>query len=168
MTKSTLFIVGCLAVTVGAPLIAQSTDTAIVTTALPVTAPQQHLEDARLVLTSVSETSLPIVDRKRWSALQKDFAVLVSSYGDVPTHPSAWRLAFSDVERDLAWVSETGGSFTEGRAPSSAPTPKVDTMESSTRVTLRTFRRDVELFYDAATTTPAHDIVAPSAALSGP
>ena len=165
MTKSTLFIAGCLAVTIAAPLIAQSTDTAIVTTALPAIAPQQHLEDARLVLASVSGTSLPIVDQKRWSALQRDFAVLVSSYGDVQTDPSAWRLAFSDVERDLAWVPESGGSFTEVRDPSIAATPKVDATESSTRVTLRTFRRDVELFYDTATTR-ADGLVAP-ADLSG-
>ena len=87
--------------------------------------------------------------------------MLVSSYGDVQTDPSAWRLAFSDVERDLARVPESGGSFTEVRDPSIAATPTVDEIGSSTRVTLRTFRMDVN-----TATARADGLVAP-AALSG-
>lgn len=168
-------LTGCLAVAGAVTLVAQSagttnttntTDTAIVTKPGPLISPRQHLEDARQALAGLSVASMPTRDQKRWSALQENFAALVSSYAEGQPEPPTWRVAFSAVERDLAWLSVSGGSLlTAADDPGLTDTPGTDAIESGTRVMLGAFRTHVELFYDTATTQD-RSIVSPSSAIA--
>jgi len=97
--------------------------------------PQQYLEDGQRMLAGR--------DEKKFSRLQNDFSSLVSRYADAQG-ATAWTSSFSDVERDIVRLMD-GSALSLGRIQDPA----------ATQVGLDAFRTQIELFYDAATTTSA-------------
>jgi hypothetical protein len=129
----------------------------------PRISPEQHLADARRVLSSISEKSVPAAAQKNFSQLQKDFSALASSAEAQPA-TAGWRSTFSDVERDLVRLVGGGGPPAPASEPDANPLPKAEVPDAGTRATLQAFRTHVEMFYDAATTRDLSSATTPPVA----
>jgi hypothetical protein len=145
------------------PTISARASTMPATTVPPRVSPEQHLTDAKGVLTGVSEKSMSSDAQKNFSQLLKDFSALISRYADAQPQTAAWQLTLSDVERDLVRLVGGGGPrLTPPGGREAIPGLPAEVPDSATRHSLEAFRTHVELFYDAATTRePGGDTLAP-------
>jgi len=120
----------------------------------PAISPQQHLSDAAAVLSSVSDSSVSrSTTRRNLLQLRKDFGALTGAYKDPTTLVAVWQSPVYEVERDLVLLIGGGGPLQPDDAK---PVPGLaeEVTDSAARDALKTFRRHVELFYDAASATP--------------
>lgn len=110
------------------------------------------------MLSSVSDSSVSrSTTRRNLVQLRKDFGALTGAYKDSTSPVAVWQSPVYEVERDLVLLIGGGGPQ---QPDDSKPVPGLaeEVSDSAARDALKTFRRHVELFYDAASATPVNVI----------
>jgi hypothetical protein len=122
--------------------------------------PEQHLANAEKALAGVSERSASGDMQKTIAQLRTDFMTMTSAYRESIAKSKPWVSSIYAVERDLVLL--VGGGGPDADAPDkdnkdkkSIPGLSAQVSDPMTRAALEAFRTHVELFFDAATATPA-------------
>ena len=95
--------------------------------------------------------------QKTITQLRTDFMTMTSAYRESIAKSKPWVSSIYAVERDLVLLIGGGGANADAadKDKKSIPGLSAQVSDPTTRTALEAFRTHVELFFDAATATPA-------------